>query len=182
MRIRASRLCSFACLVVAVLGCTGAGAPEARGWGVRGTNSAPRQPDGVALEYSSALPTASERASAGGVVSLREPAGMEKVLDLVHELVLAWQKGAVDALAVLLTPDAGPLGARNKGRAGFVQGWRQRLQGPCRHSFPAGRYGARASWIASSDGTGTTLAPRAHRETWKILMPGVGLRCAFRSK
>jgi hypothetical protein len=60
-------------------------------------------------------------------MSLREPLGSEKIVDLVQAFAAAWQRGSLDALAALLTPDAGPLEARAKGRGGLIEGWRQRM-------------------------------------------------------
>ena len=87
----------------------------------------PRRPDGVVLEPVAALPRPAVRADARGVVSLREPLGASKVADLVQAFVAAWQHDSLDALVVLLTPDAGPIEARSKGRAALVEAWRQRM-------------------------------------------------------
>jgi hypothetical protein len=67
------------------------------------------------------------RADARGVVSLREPLGASKVTDLVQSFLAAWQSESLDSLVALLTPDAGPIEARVRGRAGLVESWRQRL-------------------------------------------------------
>jgi hypothetical protein len=91
------------------------------------SSETPRKPDAVVLDLAPALPRATSRAKAGGVVSLREPLGAAKVTDLVQSFVAAWQHDALDALVALLTPDAGPIEARSRGRAGLVEGWRQRM-------------------------------------------------------
>lgn len=91
------------------------------------TTSPPRRPDGVVLEPLPALPRPAARADAHGIVSLREPLGAGKVADVVQAFVAAWQRESLDAMVVLLTPDAGPVEGRARGRAGLVEGWRQRL-------------------------------------------------------
>jgi hypothetical protein len=87
-----------------------------------------RRPDAVPLESSAALPVAGERAQARGVVALVEPAPDEAVADLLRAFVDGWQSESIDALASLLTTDAGPLDARGRGRAALVEGWRARLR------------------------------------------------------
>jgi len=73
------------------------------------------------------LPRPEARANARGVVSLREPLAAARVTDLVQSFVAAWQRGSLDALVALLTPDAGPIEARARGKTGLVEGWRQRM-------------------------------------------------------
>jgi len=87
-----------------------------------------RQPDGVVVEPPAALPAIAVHARAQGVVALREPAGDEVVTNLVAELIEAWQHESVESLSALLASDAGPLGARARGRAALVEGWRTRLR------------------------------------------------------
>lgn len=87
----------------------------------------PRRPDAVVLEPPPALPAPAVRADARGAVSLREPLGVSKVIDLVQSFLAAWQSESLDSLIALLTPDAGPIEARVRGRAGLVESWRQRL-------------------------------------------------------
>ncbi|HEY4011763.1 MAG TPA: hypothetical protein VGM06_00380 [Polyangiaceae bacterium] len=87
----------------------------------------PRSPDGVVLDPPSAVPNATERAGAEGVVALRQPLGDDAVRDVVRAVADAWQSESVDQLVALLTEDAGPIEARTRGRAPLVDGWRQRM-------------------------------------------------------
>jgi hypothetical protein len=87
-----------------------------------------RKPDGVVVEPPPAMPVIAARAEARGVVALREPLGGDAVRDLVSSLVEAWQRESIEALAALLTTDAGPFEARARGRGVLVEGWRQRLR------------------------------------------------------
>jgi hypothetical protein len=87
----------------------------------------PRSPDGVVLDPPSAIPGATERAAAQGVVALRQPLGDDAVRDVVRAIAEAWQSESVDQLVALLTEDAGPIEARSRGRAPLVEGWRQRM-------------------------------------------------------
>jgi len=87
-----------------------------------------RRPDAVPLESSSALPVARGRAQARGVVALFEPAPDAAVADLLRAFVDGWRSESIDALASLLTADAGPLEARGRGRVALVEGWRARLR------------------------------------------------------
>jgi hypothetical protein len=87
-----------------------------------------RHPDAVVLEPPSALPDAVARASARGVLALREPEAGDAVADLVQSVVDAWEHQSIEALVALLTLDAGPLDGRGRGRSALVEGWRQRMQ------------------------------------------------------
>jgi hypothetical protein len=88
-----------------------------------------RRPDAVPLESSAALPVARGHAQARGVVvALFEPAPDAAVADLLRAFVDGWRSESIDALASLLTADAGPLDARGRGRAALVEGWRARLR------------------------------------------------------
>jgi hypothetical protein len=62
------------------------------------------------------------------VVALREPLAGDAVRDVVLQTAAAWQRGSLEALVALLTLDAGPIGARARGRGPLVEGWRQRLR------------------------------------------------------
>jgi hypothetical protein len=73
------------------------------------------------------MPAVLTRAEAKGVVALREPLGGDPVREVVVRLVEAWQKGSLDALASLLTSDAGPIELRARGNGALVESWRQRL-------------------------------------------------------
>jgi hypothetical protein len=88
----------------------------------------PRRPDGVVLEPSPALPSVAARGPSGGVLALRVPMGSDAVADVVRLFIDAWQRESIDALASLLTPDAGPIEARGRGSRALVEGWRQRLR------------------------------------------------------
>jgi hypothetical protein len=88
----------------------------------------PRRPDGVVLEPPPALPKATTRADARGVVALREPVGGDAVRDVVLAVVDAWQRESIEQLLSLLTNDAGPIEARSRGRGALVESWRQRLR------------------------------------------------------
>jgi hypothetical protein len=87
-----------------------------------------RRPDAVPLESSAALPVARGHEQARGVVALLEPAPDAAVADLLRAFVDGWRSESIDALASLLTADAGPLDARGRGRAALVDGWRARLR------------------------------------------------------
>jgi len=117
--------------MVAILGCGGgaAAAPDALDPAASPASSGapPRRPDAVVLEPGAALPRSAARADARGVVALREPVGGGKVTDLVQSFLAGWQHDSLDSLAALLTRDAAPIDARARGRAGLVEGWRQRL-------------------------------------------------------
>jgi hypothetical protein len=88
---------------------------------------AARQPDGVVLEESPAIPEVSERAPARGVVALRAPLGGGAVLTIVHRLFRGFTHGGIEALEPLLTDDATILGS-GRGRAPLVEQWRTRLK------------------------------------------------------
>jgi hypothetical protein len=62
------------------------------------------------------------------VVALFEPAPDAAVADLLRAFVDGWRSESIDALASLLTADAGPLEARGRGRVALVEGWRARLR------------------------------------------------------
>jgi hypothetical protein len=94
----------------------------------------PRRPDAVVVEPPAAMPSAVSRADARGVVALREPLAGDAVGNLVSAFLDAWQHESLEALTALLTPDAGPIEARTRGKNPLVEGWRQRL-----HAHPYGR-------------------------------------------
>jgi hypothetical protein len=87
-----------------------------------------RRPDAVVVEPPEAIPPPASRAEAQGVVTLREPLAADAVRDVVEQLMDAWKKQSLEALAALLTSDAGPLEARGHGRGPLVEAWRQRLR------------------------------------------------------
>jgi hypothetical protein len=73
------------------------------------------------------MPNVAGRAPARGVVALREPMSGDAVQAVVQQLADAWQLGSLEALAALLTSDAGPIEARGRGRGPLIENWRQRL-------------------------------------------------------
>jgi hypothetical protein len=93
-----------------------------------GAASAWRRPDAVPLEASSALPPPRPRAEAQGVVALVAPPTQAAVVELLHAFVDAWRGESIDALAGMLTADAGPFEARARGRTVLVEGWRARMR------------------------------------------------------
>ncbi|HEX8793699.1 MAG TPA: nuclear transport factor 2 family protein, partial [Polyangiaceae bacterium] len=88
----------------------------------------PRRPDAVVVEPPPAMPVPAVHAEAQGVVALREPLSSDAVVDVVRALLDAWQRESLDALGALLTPDAGPIDSRARGRAALVESWRQRMR------------------------------------------------------
>jgi hypothetical protein len=87
-----------------------------------------RRPDAVPLESSGALPAPRAHAEARGVVALLAPARDAAVANLLRDFVDAWRSESIDALAAMLTADAGPLDARSRGRPVLVESWRARLR------------------------------------------------------
>jgi len=90
----------------------------------------PRQPDGVVIEPTRAVPEADERAPAEGVVALRAPLPREAVTTIVHMLFRAFMHEDIEALqatltedAVLLTPARGVPEKRS-----LLDQWRARLK------------------------------------------------------
>jgi hypothetical protein len=91
-----------------------------------------RLPDAVLVEAPPTWPSPVVRGEALGVVSLREAPAASAVVELLQEFVDAWERDSIDALLSLLTPDAGPLDGRARGRGALVETWRQRLRA---HSY-----------------------------------------------
>ncbi len=87
----------------------------------------PRHPDGVALEPPPALPPATDRANAAGVVALREPLADKDVEDVVRAYVRGFEREDIEALRALLSPDAAPLG-RVGGRQQLVDLWMMKMK------------------------------------------------------
>jgi hypothetical protein len=87
----------------------------------------PRRPDGVTLEPPPALPPPSDRASARGVVALREPLADKDVEDVVRAYLRGFEREDVDALVQLLAQEATPLG-RAGGKAALVELWRTKMK------------------------------------------------------
>lgn len=87
----------------------------------------PRRPDGVVLEPAAALPPPSDRATASGIVALREPLADKDVEDVVRAYVRGFEREDVDALTQLLAQDASPLG-RAGAKAQLVDLWRTKIK------------------------------------------------------
>jgi hypothetical protein len=92
----------------------------------------PRQPDGVVLEPTSAVPDPEERAESGGMVTLRAPLGSDAVVTVVHRLFRAFAREDADGLQAILTDDATVLGASRGGRAkgSLFDQWKARVKNP----------------------------------------------------
>jgi len=73
------------------------------------------------------MPDVAVRATARGVIALREPMAEDAVRAVMEQMAGAWQLGSLEGLLALLTADAGPIDARAQGRGPLVEGWRQRL-------------------------------------------------------
>lgn len=103
--------------------------PIVQAVGAESSSASPsRRPDGVVLEPLTAMPPAVTVAKARGVVALRLALSGEAVRACVEQLLDAWQQGSLDALAALLTSDAGPLEARARGPGALIEAFRQRLR------------------------------------------------------
>jgi hypothetical protein len=77
--------------------------------------SVPRHPDGVLLEPPPALPGAADRASARGVVLLREPLAPEVARRIAADFLHAFVLEDIDAVLALLTPNAVALDGPRRG-------------------------------------------------------------------
>ena len=117
----------------AVLIAAGALAFASGGCGAGGLETAPempklvRRPDGVVLEPPPALPAAADRATASGIVALREPLADKDVEELVRAYVRGFEREDIDALMRLLAQDAAPLG-RAGNRNQLVDLWRTKMK------------------------------------------------------
>ena len=86
------------------------------------------------MEPPPAMPVPAAHAEAQGVVALREPLSSDAVADVVRAMMEGWQRESLEALGALLTPDAGPIEARGRGKGALVESWRQRMRAhPYRH-------------------------------------------------
>ncbi|MBX3186924.1 MAG: hypothetical protein KF819_07915 [Labilithrix sp.] len=103
--------------------CGGAGALET----ATEMPKTPRRPDGVVLEPPPALPSPQDRASAAGIVALREPLADKDVEEIVRAYVRGFEREDVDALIQLLAQEATPLG-RAGGRNQLVEVWRTKMK------------------------------------------------------
>jgi hypothetical protein len=114
---------TVACLACAAVACAGAGPLETS----TELPKSPRHPDGVVLEPPPALPAPSDRATATGVVALREPLADKDIEDVVRAYVRAFEREDLDALVQLLAQDAQPLG-RAGNKAQLVDLWRTKMK------------------------------------------------------
>lgn len=89
---------------------------------------APRRPDGVALEPPAAMPTPTDRASAAGVVALREPLADKDVEEVVRAYLRAFERKDDQALIQMLTPDAVSLGRQGSTRQQLIDVWRTKMK------------------------------------------------------
>ena len=87
----------------------------------------PRRPDGVVIEPPPALPAPSDRASARGIVALREPLADRDVEEMVRAYVRAFEREDIDALKQLLAQDAVPLG-RNGSKTQLIDLWSTKMK------------------------------------------------------
>jgi hypothetical protein len=129
MRVRALRAIALASVVG---GCAPVAASPPQVTSVA-LPDAPREPDGVVLEPTPALPEAEERAPADGVVALRPPLGNDAVVTVVHRLFRAFARSDGEALQAIMTEDAsslGPARTHGGGRGTLLEQWRPRLKNP----------------------------------------------------
>lgn len=89
---------------------------------------AARRPDGVALEPPAAMPAASDRAEARGVIALREPLADKDVEDVVRAYVRAFEREDEQALIQLLAQEAASLGRPGSSRTQLIETWRTKLK------------------------------------------------------
>ena len=83
----------------------------------------------MVLDPPPAVPLATDRAVARGVVALREPLGEDALFDVVRAYTAAFQREDVDGLIQLLTYDAVALDAKgSRSRSTIVDGWRARFR------------------------------------------------------
>jgi hypothetical protein len=87
----------------------------------------PRRPDGVVLEPEPALPPASDKAAATGIIALREPLADKDVEDVVRAYVRAFEREDVEGLRQLLAQEASPLG-RAGGRQQLLELWALKIK------------------------------------------------------
>lgn len=110
--------CAAACLA-----CAGGGALET----ATEMPKTPRRPDGVVLDTPPALPAPVDRATASGIVALREPLADKDVEDVVRAYVRAFEREDLDALVQLLAQEASPLG-RAGTKTQLVDLWRTKMK------------------------------------------------------
>ena len=110
-------------LALTVAGCGGGGWKTATEM-----PKAPRRPDGVALEPPPAMPPASDRAEARGVVALREPLADKDVEDVVLAYIRAFEREDDQALVQLVASDATSLGRQGSTRQQLIETWRTKMK------------------------------------------------------
>jgi hypothetical protein len=110
-------------LVGACAACAGSGGLDT----VTEMPKTPRRPDGVVLEPPPAMPAPADRASATGIVALREPLADKDVEDVVRAYVRAFEREDIEALVQLLAQEASPLG-RAGNRAQLIELWRTKMK------------------------------------------------------
>jgi hypothetical protein len=86
-----------------------------------------RHPDGVLIEPPLAIPPATDRAPARGVVALREPLADETIKDAVRQYIRAWVAEDQTALQQLLTLDAVSLDPGHLARGPMLEAWTHRI-------------------------------------------------------
>jgi hypothetical protein len=89
---------------------------------------APRHPDGVAIEPPPAVPSASDRAPAQGVVAIRAPLSDKDVEDVVRAYIRGFEREDEPSLVQLLAQDAAPIGRPGATRQQLIESWRIRLK------------------------------------------------------
>ncbi len=135
-RIRESKPCDprgfLAVALVVLTGC--AAAPRAAGSAIDTRlespvdSGTPARFGGVVIEPAPALPPIVAGSDARGVIALRPAPDDGAIAALVERLLDGWKSASLEDLSALLAADAGPLGARPRGRAALVESWRARLQ------------------------------------------------------
>lgn len=121
-------LSSFVSSVFFLAACSGVGALETRVPEEGEAAKAKRHPDGVVLEPPPAMPPLSDRASATGVVALREPLADKDVEDMVRAYLRAFEREDMTALEQMTAHDAVPLGRAGGTRAQLVETWRTKIK------------------------------------------------------
>lgn len=92
------------------------------------TPTAPRRPDGVALDPPPAIPSPVDYAEARGVVALREPLADKDVEDVVRAYILAFQREDDPTLVQLLAQEAVSLGRQGSTRPQLLEIWRTKMR------------------------------------------------------
>lgn len=125
-RRRSARNVVVPALVLLAVALTGCGGPSFTT--ATELPKAPRRPDGVALDAPPALPSASYRAEARGVVGLREPLAEADVEDIVRAYLRGFEREDEQALASLLTDDATSLARPGSSRQQLIEIWRTKMK------------------------------------------------------